>query len=130
MSGTVFTFVREFVAAFFAEARRVFGGESGIEILTQEDKRLAWRSCGRESVADHRLRAVTTNGRLQARFEAIQAIDIQREQRGDSPETWHVCLSLGERKRVHVASSTDATDASILAARLGTLVDRQVRAFR
>ncbi len=130
MSRDMWRFASEVGAAFLAEARRVFSGESDIEMLTQENTRLVWRSCGRDTVADLRLRAVTNRGRVLARFDAIRAIAIQREQRGDSQETWHVYLSLGERKRIKVASSTDATDASILGARLSTLTGAEVRAFR
>ncbi len=130
MSGRVRAFVREVVLAFFAEARRVLTGAQDIEIVEQQDTRLVWRTGERETVADQRLRAVMSNGRVLARFDAIQSIDIRRMQRGDAPEVWDVSLALGGRSRVRVACSTDATDASILAARLSTITGKKVQAVR
>jgi hypothetical protein len=130
MSGRVWAFVHEFVRAFFAEARRVLTGAQDIEIIEQQDTRLVWHTGGRETVADQRLRAVMSNGRVLARFDAIESIDIRRTQRGDAPEMWDVSLHLAARSRVRVARSTDATDASILAAHLSTITGKKVQAAR
>jgi len=129
MSGRVGAFMRAFAQAFVAEAKRVFVDRHGIEIAEQIPTRLVWRSRGRETVADQRLSAVIRNGRVMARFASIQSIDIQRDG-GDSTERWNVSLHMGGRSRLHLASSSDATDASILAAHLSTLTGKKVQAFR
>lgn len=129
MSGRALAFVKEFVRAFVAEARRVFIPTHDIEIVEQQGPRLVWRSGGREVVADQRLRAVLSNGRVLARFDAIQSVDILQHHRGnDTPEIWSVNLGMGGRPRVRVGRCNDATDASILAAHLGTLTGKKVRA--
>jgi hypothetical protein len=130
MSGRVVAFMRAFAHAFVAEARRVFVYRHGIEIAEQIPTRLVWRSRGRETVADQRLSAVMRNGRVMARFASIQSIDIQRDGHGDRAERWNVSLHMGGRSHLHLASSSDATDASILAAHLSTLTGKKVQALR
>lgn len=129
MSGRAVAFMRAFAQAFVAEAKRVFVDRHGIEIAEQIPTRLVWRSRGRETVADQRLSAVIRNGRVMARFASIQSIDIQRDG-GDRTERWNVSLHMGGRSRLHLASSSDATDASILAAHLSTLTGKKVQAVR
>lgn len=130
MTGRVLAFVKDFARAFVAEARRVFSPTLDIEIVEQQGPRLVWRSGGREVVADQRLRAVLSNGRVLARFDAIQSVDIQHHRGNDTPEAWSVNLGLGGRSRVRVGRCSDATDASILAAHLGTLTGKKVQALR
>lgn len=130
MSERVSAFMRDFVRAFVAEARRVLVHGHGIEITEHIPTRLVWRSRGRETVADQRLNAIIHNGRLMARFASIQTIDIQRDGHREGAQRWNVSLHLGGRSRLHLASSTDATDASILAAHLSTLTGKKVQAFR
>jgi len=129
MSERVVEFMRAFARALAAEAKRVFVYRHGIEIAEQIPTRLVWRSRGRETVADQRLSAVMRNGRVMARFASIQSIDIQRDG-GDRSERWNVSLHMGGRSRLHLASSSDATDASILAAHLSTLTGKKVQALR
>jgi hypothetical protein len=129
MSERVIEFMRAFARALAAEAKRVFVYRHGIEIAEQIPTRLVWRSRGRETVADQRLSAVMRNGRVMARFASIQSIDIQRDG-GDRAERWNVSLHMGGRARLHLASSSDATDASILAAHLSTLTGKKVQALR
>ncbi len=119
-------FIREFLEALAHEARTFFGLPGTLEVLDEESDRFVALVGRREVVADKVSQQVRTGGRLVAPFKAITTIEIAYARKGDDHETWEVALRLLRNKRVSVGRLADATDASVLAAKLSTITGAQV----
>lgn len=100
-----------------------------IEILEQSDTQLVLASGRREIVVNKRFGTVKSGQRVLARFADIRAIEIQRRRDDDGPDTWSVSLALSWWSSVHVGRTEDATEASIVAARLSTITGKKVVAL-
>ena len=130
LSSSEFTqFVGDFFRAFFAEAKRVVAPNFAIEIVVHDERHLVLASEGRQVVVDNRFSTVKSGTKVLTLFDAIQSIDIQRQHNDDGPETWNVSLYINWHSRVQIGRTSDATEASIVAAHLSTITGKKVLAL-
>lgn len=122
-------FLRDFVRGVLSEPARVIGlmrSAASIEVVEDHENRLELNANNRRVVADRATRAVRLGGRVVAHFGAIDAIEIRYHENGDGPEWWAVSLRVGSGRRVAIGRTTDDAEASIAAARLGTITGKRV----
>jgi hypothetical protein len=122
----IWNFAKSFVLEFLGEAKRVLLPTYNIEIVDQDGASLVLRSMGREVVVNKRHQTVKSEDKVLARFDAIQAIEIARERSDDSPDTWKVSLYISWFSRVQIGRTSEATEASIVGARLSTITGKKV----
>ncbi len=115
---------------FFTAVERAFDTSESIEMIEQGEHRLVIRSNGAQLVADRRRRAFTRSERVVARFDDIESIDVKHRSNDDGPSTWTVSLHMSWFSRVHVGSTSDDAEASIVAARIATITGKKVLAWR
>jgi hypothetical protein len=98
-----------------------------LELIDSDDDFVRVRSQGEELVADRRLGLVRRGATTLARFDQIRSIDIRHHRGGnDEPEHWSINLHLSWYSQVFIGKTTDAAEASIIAAYLGTLTGLRV----
>ena len=119
-------FVKDFAAAFVAEARGVFAPVYAIEVLKHDERQLIVRSEKRTVIADKRFGTVKHGTRVLTTFNRIESIDVQRDGGSEGAETWSVSLYLNWHTRIQIGRSTDPTEASICAAHLSTVTGKKV----
>lgn len=122
-------FARDFLRAFAGEAQGLLAPNIGIEIVEQDERRLVTLSERRQVVVDKRFGTVKCGAKVLASFDAIQSIDIQHQRGDDVAEAWNVSLYLSWYARVQIGRTDDATEASIVAARLSTITGKKVLAL-
>ena len=128
----VWQFIADFVRGVLAEPGRVIHwlkSSASIRVVDDQENRLELSANSRRIVADRVSRTVLSGGRIVARFEAIQAIEIKYHQNGDGPEWWAVSLRLSPRGHISIGKTVDDTAASIAAAKLGTITGKKVVAL-
>jgi hypothetical protein len=119
-------FVREFFEALIEEFKRFFGMPLPLEILEDQQDRLIVLVNRRRIVADRATKSVKAGERLLAPFKAIMSIEIRFSQQSDEPETWVVSLCLLRGRKVEVWRTRDDLEASLLAAKLSTITEKEV----
>jgi hypothetical protein len=119
-------FVREFFEALIAEFKRLFGMPLPLEILEDHQDRLIVLLNRRRIVADRAIQSVKAGERLLAPFKAITSIEIRLSQQDDEIETWVVSLCLLRGTKVEVWRTRDDLEASLLAAKLSTITEKEV----
>jgi hypothetical protein len=119
-------FVREFFEALIAEFKRIFGMPLPLEILEDHQDRLIVLLNRRRIVADRAIQSVTAGERLLAPFKAITSIEIRLSQQDDEIKTWVVSLCLLRGTKVKVWRTRDDLEASLLAAKLSTITEKEV----
>lgn len=122
-------FARDFMRALAGEATDLLAPSIGIEIVEQDDRRLVTLSERRQVVVDKRFGTVKCGTKVLALFDAIQSIDIQHQHDDGGTEAWNVSLYLSWYARVQIGRTGDATEASIVAARLSTITGKKVLAL-
>ncbi|AKJ30773.1 hypothetical protein AAW51_4082 [Caldimonas brevitalea] len=85
---------------------------------------------GREIIANKRYRTIKSGDRVLALFDQIQSIEVAREADDEGQETWRVSLYISWLSRVQIGRTTDATEVSIVGARLSTITGKKVVAHR
>jgi hypothetical protein len=110
---------------FRREIRKVFGYRF-IEVI--EDKpALLSLSCGLTKTDFDRVNSkVLQNGRLVAMAQLVEKIELHQPANQDGPLNWFITLHVRGSRQVEVGQITDSTDASIIAARISTVVGRPV----
>jgi hypothetical protein len=110
---------------FRREIRKVFGYRF-IEVV--EDKpALLSLSCGLTKTDFDRVNSkVLQNGRLVAMAQLVEKIELHQPANQDGPLNWFITLHVRGSRQVEVGQITDSTDASIIAARISTVVGRPV----
>jgi hypothetical protein len=119
-----------YLRKLFSAVEEMFDTTESIEMTEQGDDRLLIQSSGRQLVADKSRRAITSSGRVVARFDAIQSIDVKRTENENGPTVWTISLYLSLFSRIHIGRTTDDAEASIVAARLSTITGKKVLAWR
>jgi hypothetical protein len=119
-------FIREFFEALIEEFKRLFGMPLPLEILEDQQDRLIVLLNRRRIVADRATQSVKAGERLLAPFKAITSIEIRFSQQDDEPETWVVSLCLLRGTKVEVWRTRDDLEASLLAAKLSTITEKEV----
>jgi hypothetical protein len=115
----------------FAVAKQVFAPSYSMTIIEQDEMRMVVESGGKQIVVNKRYRSVKTGAKVLALFDKIRFIDITYHEAIDYGEvdTWTVTLNLNWRSSVKIGRTEDEADASIVAARLGTMTGKKVRAL-
>lgn len=126
LPATVWRIASSLARTAFALAWQVFFPSYSIEIVAKDARRLVLKHKGREIVADKRYRTVKSGSRVLATFDAIHSIGIRSHRGDDTPDFWEISLRLGTVSRIMIGRTSDSTDASIIAAGLGTITDKPV----
>jgi hypothetical protein len=127
MRSSRFKFLR-FLRDFFGEFAHELLDRPEMALVDHSEHRLVIHSGDVEFVVDRRVGTVARSGRPVARIDAIRTIDIGRTKDEDGPEYWTVSLYLSWFSRVHIGSTTDDVEASIIAAHLSTITGKKVLA--
>lgn len=123
---TAWRIVSSLARTAFAIAWQVFFPRYAIEIVAKDARRLVLKHKGREIVADARHRTVKSGSRVLATFDAIQSIGIRTHRGDETPDFWEISLRVGPFSRIVIGRTSDSTDASIIAAGLGTVTGKPV----
>lgn len=120
--------LRDFLNAFFVQAKSVLAPFSSLEIVQQDDDQLILKNNSRQFIVSKRYRTVKSGTRVLARFDAIETIDVAHLYDDDEPEYWSVRLNVkGSFLPVIIGHTLNDVDASIVAARISTLTGKKVR---
>ena len=103
---------------------------SSIKVVRDEANVLELRAGWRTIAADKLTRTITIGKRSTVSFFSVRAIEIKIYDGHDGPPFWTVSLCLPDYKRLVLGKTSDDAEASIAAARLGTIVGRAVRTTR
>jgi len=122
---SISNFSREFIRSLFAEAKSVLSSVCEIEMVSEDASQLVLQSSDRNTVINKRHRTVKTGTELLARFDEIKFIDITRHLNDNGSDSWSVSLSLSWFSSVNIGRTTDDTNASIVAARIGTITGKK-----
>lgn len=115
--------------AVLTQAWQLISPNYAIAIIANDDLRLVLQHGGHEIVADRRNRTVWSGTRLLATFDAIESIDIRHcSSDEDGPEFWEISLRGRGISSTLIGRSSDDAEASIVAARLATVMGKKVRA--
>jgi hypothetical protein len=130
---SIFSNVRPFFSkslSILAEGLRdVFATNYSLEILQHDDRLLVLKTGNRSVVTDKRFQTVKTGESVLATFDAIKSIDITANSNDDGPPFWVVSLNLNWHSSVRIGESSDATQASIVAAHMSTITGKKVRSL-
>jgi hypothetical protein len=115
----------------FVEDPSLLAPASSFKIVQQDDLVLVLQSGSRRLVFNKRYRSVKDGTKLLAQFDAIESIDLcHRPDSDGAPECWSVSLNLkGWFSSVYIGVTCDDVDASIIAARIGTMTGKRVRSL-
>ncbi|WP_157359985.1 hypothetical protein [Caldimonas brevitalea] len=119
-----------YACKFLGKTKEVLLSGETIEIADHDDVSLVLRSMGREIIANKRYRTIKSGDRVLALFDQIQSIEVAREADDEGQETWRVSLYISWLSRVQIGRTTDATEVSIVGARLSTITGKKVVAHR
>ena len=92
--------------------------------LNDDQAELCWQ--GRPFLFDRRAKTVSRAGKVLARYDAVRSIGISTHRESD---TWSVILDVGSLRNIVVGTAREQADASIAAAHIARVMDKQVRVF-
>ena len=101
-----------------------------LKVSQSGPSRLSIESRQGDFILDARRKSFSRNGRLLARFEQIRFVEVIHVSTDESGDHWEVRVQVDTRFPVHIGSTDDDAEASILAARLSSLVGCRVLASR
>lgn len=101
-----------------------------IKVVRDESNYLELRTGWRTIVADKLNRTITVGRSVTVSFYSVHAIEIKTFDRHEGEPFWTVSLCLPQHKRLVLGKTGDDAEASIAAARLGTIIGRAVRTTR
>lgn len=104
--------------------------EPDIEIIDGDGHRLVLETGHGPLTVDAGRRVVERKGRTLARFSEVRHVQVSRSASEDGPDEWTVILHLGLFRNVRVGVTRDDVQASIVAARLATVIGKPVVANR
>jgi hypothetical protein len=103
---------------------------SFLEIVEEGPNRLVLESNRGIMIVDARRKVISRSGKDLARFDQVRFIDVTREQeRGECLE-WRVDIYLGPLRKIRVGETRDDAQASIVGARLTSLIGAKVLAWK
>ena len=124
------SFLRALASFLAVTFSRIFVAFSWIKIEAQGPDRLVLNANSRPIVADKSSRLISAYGRPIARFEAMDAIEVQHFTNGKRFEWWVVSLNLVGQHKIRIGSAVDDVQASIAAAAFSTITGKRVRALQ
>ena len=78
------------------------------------------------TVFDRRSRNVLQNGRVVASMALVDRIELHFPMTQQGTPNWYVTVHIRGGRQVEVGQATDSTDASIVAARIASITERNV----
>jgi hypothetical protein len=101
-----------------------------IEISERDRDVLVLRSGSQTVVVNRPKSEVAIGNSSKLKFDSIKSIDIVfRKATSDWPDLWTIRLNVSWLSSPVIGQTTDATDASIAAARIATLTAKKVRSL-
>lgn len=108
----------------------LFSGNE-VEIFDDANQKLRLQTGGQSLVIDGRQHTVSLNGRVVARFDEVKFVHIrQSSANADHPPEWFVVMHVGLFRNIHVGRTRDDAQASIVAARIATVMGKRVSAWK
>jgi hypothetical protein len=113
-----------------ASGARVLFAPATIEIVTEDDRRLALRSASLFVVFNRAARSVKAGRLPVASFESFSAVEVVRHFVGESDQPiWSVFLRSGAGSRVLLGTCVEPTQASVVGAHVSTFTGLPVKAI-
>jgi hypothetical protein len=100
---------------------------AGPTLCRLDDDRTEFCWKGAPFLLDSRSRAITRDGRVLARYDAIRWVRISERKDEDGTMSWSVMLEIGLLRNVVIGRTCDGADASIAAAHFATVTGKKVR---
>ncbi len=113
----------------FWQALAPASGEVEPRVSAPDEWRTEFHWRGPPLLFDRRRPEVFRRGRVLAKLDDIESVDVTRIRDDDSPDHWKVSFSLRRAWSVEIGRTRDDVEASIAAARLSTIAGVKVRAL-
>ena len=101
--------------------------ESQPTFVPLDESRMEFSFKGERLVFDRQAQTVSRQGRVLARYDAIQCVGIYVKRGSETGMDWKVGLEIGFMRNIGIGSFETGVDASIVAAKISAIIGKKVQ---